>query len=300
MSIVPAEMSVSVGLEALRLLDKLSKIVGVESCRRCYYPQDACSCQHSTTGNVAIQDTQAQASSAVYSTASSVGQFTQLATKAAPVPGAGLLGAPPGLPPPNLRTWSDVAAYWNPSDAEFPALGGYKASVDLDTPFIPQVTLPPRKAPVKAPSTESAAPGDTSGTTPGQAQPMDTTPAPLKQQGPPRAIRQSAQRTQQQQKKSTLRGMSRGALPIRGAFRALRHQQDEEEALLPLLNRRVPLEHRDLKTGLGLRKDSEGEEEVSSAGPPLPAIEAGLQESAEEGADPGNEALSLQIDKGVL
>ena len=96
MSIVPAEMSVSVGLEALRLLDKLSKIVGVESCRRCYYPQDACSCQHSTTGNVAIQDTQAQASSAVYSTAISAGQFTQLATKAAPVPGAGLLGAPPG------------------------------------------------------------------------------------------------------------------------------------------------------------------------------------------------------------
>ena len=156
MSIVPAEMSVSVGLEALRLLDKLSKIVGVESCRRCYYPQDACSCQHSTMGNVAIEETQAQASSAVHSTAISAGQFTQLATKAGPSPGAGLLGAPPGLPPPNLRTWSDVAAYWNPSDAEFPALGSYKASVDLDTPFIPQVTLPPRKAPAKVPSTESA------------------------------------------------------------------------------------------------------------------------------------------------
>ena len=220
MSIVPAEMSVSVGLEALRLLDKLSKIVGVESCRRCYYPQDACSCQHSTSGNVAIQDTQAQASSAVYSTASSAGQLTQLATQAAPAPGAGLLGAPPGLPPPNPRTWSDVAAYWNPSDTEFPALGGYKASVDLDTPFIPQVTLPPRKAPIKAPSTQAAAPGDTSGTTPGQSQPMDTTPAPLKQQGPSRAIRQSTPRTQQQQQKSTLRGVSRGALPIRGAFRA--------------------------------------------------------------------------------
>ena len=219
MSIVPAEMSVSVGLEALRLLDKLSKIVGVESCRRCYYPQDACSCQHSTRGNVAIEETQAQASSAVHSTAISAGQFTQLATKAAPAPGAGLLGAPPGLPLPNLRTWSDVASYWNPSDAEFPALGSYKASVDLDTPFIPQVTPPPRKAPAKAPSTESAAPGDTSGTTPGQAQPMDTTPAPLKQQGPPRANRQPAQRTQQPQQKSTMRGVSRGALPIRGAFR---------------------------------------------------------------------------------
>ena len=220
MTIVPAEMSVSVGLEALRLLDKLSKIVGVESCRRCYYPQDACSCQHSTSVGVTTQGTKAQASSAVYSTASSAGQLTQLATQAAPNPGAGLLGAPPGLPPLNLRTWSDVASYWNPSDSEFPALGGYKASVDLDTPFIPQVTLPPKKAPIKAPSPQDAAPGDVSETTPEQSQPMDTTPAPLKLQGPSKTTRQSTPRTQQQQQKSTLRGVSRGALPIRGAFRA--------------------------------------------------------------------------------
>ena len=60
------------------------------------------------------------------------------------------------------------------------------------------------------------------------------------------------------------------------------------------------MEHRNLKIGLGLRKDSEGEEEASLAGPPLPAIGAGLQELAEEGADPGNEALSLLIDRGAL
>ena len=78
-----------------------------------------------------------------------------------------------------------------------------------------------------------------------------------------------------------------------------RLQWDEEEALLPLLNRQVLLEHQSLKTGLDLKKDNEGEEGASPTGQPLPVVGAGLQESAEEGADPGNEALSLLTGKGA-
>ena len=142
MSVVPAELSVSVGLEALCLLGKLSKIVGVESCRLCYFPQDACNCPRFASGNVAFQTTQTQiqAPSVVYITANPLGQQTQLSTQAAPAPGAGLLGPPPGLPPLNTQSWSEVATYWTQS--EFPAIQSCKANVDLDTPFQPQVTLP--------------------------------------------------------------------------------------------------------------------------------------------------------------
>ena len=158
------------------------------------------------------------------------------------------------------------------------------------------MTLPQKKTPAKASSTQASAPGDIPGTTPGQLQQMDTTPAPTRQQGPSKPIRQPPQATQQRQPRSTLRGVSRGSVPRQGPG-PQHHQQDVVETLLPLPVWQALPGQRNRKTGLSHRKGSEGEEEASLVDPPFPAPGASLE--LVKGADLRSEAQSLWRGKGV-